>query len=63
MNFSLKRKAHLRLGRRGESLCAALLKHKGMVILARNFRTSYGELDIVARDGGTLVFVEVKTLR
>ena len=34
-----------------------------MVILARNFRTSYGELDIVARDGGTLVFVEVKTLR
>ena len=34
-----------------------------MSILARNFRTSYGELDIVAIDGGILVFVEVKTLR
>ena len=63
MKYTAKRKAHLKLGRRGEQLCAALLKHKGMVILARNFRTSYGELDIVARDGGTLVFVEVKTLR
>lgn len=63
MNFSLKRKAHLRLGRRGESLSCTLLKNKGMVILARNFKTSYGELDIVARDGGSLVFVEVKTLR
>lgn len=63
MNFSTKRKAHLKLGRKGENLTAALLKSKNMVILARNFRTSYGELDIVARDGGTLVFTEVKTLR
>ena len=62
MNFSLKRKAHLRLGRRGEKLSCELLKSKGMVILARNFRTQFGELDIVARDGGMIVFVEVKTL-
>lgn len=63
MKFSLKRKAHLRLGRRGESLSCALLESKGMTILARNFRTTFGELDIVARDGRYLVFVEVKTLR
>ena len=63
MNFSLKRKAHLKLGRRGERLSCDLLKSKGMVILARNFRTQFGELDIVARDGGMIVFVEVKTLR
>ena len=63
MNFSLKRKAHLRLGRRGESLSCLLLESKGMVILARNFKTVFGELDIVARDGGVIVFTEVKTLR
>ncbi|MBR2508902.1 MAG: YraN family protein [Lentisphaeria bacterium] len=63
MDFSLKRKAHLRLGRRGETLSCALLERKGMEVLARNFRTSFGELDIVARDGRYLVFIEVKTLR
>lgn len=63
MDFSLKRKAHLRLGRRGEDLSCELLESKGMVILARNVRTNFGELDIVGRDGGMLVFVEVKTLR
>lgn len=57
------RKAHLKLGRFGEDTAVRLLKIKGCRILARNFRLKSGELDIVALDGLTIVFVEVKTLR
>ena len=48
------------LGRRGEDLACAELQKLGYVIVDRRFRTRCGELDIVARDGGVLVFVEVK---
>jgi len=48
------------LGRRGEDLACAELEKRGYVIVDRRFRTRCGELDIVARDGGVLVFVEVK---
>ncbi|MBR5997800.1 MAG: YraN family protein, partial [Deltaproteobacteria bacterium] len=51
------------LGRWGEDLAAAYLQQRGMVILERNFRGKRGEVDIIARDGGDLVFVEVKTRR
>ena len=61
-SFVAKRKAHLKLGRWGEDMSCELLRNKGFYILLRNFRTSSGELDIVALDGNTLVFVEVKTL-
>lgn len=47
-------------GRRAETLCTWLLRAKGYRILARRFRTPAGELDIVARRGGTIAFVEVK---
>jgi len=47
-------------GRSGEDLAVAELEHLGYAILARRYRTRYGEIDIVADDGGTLVFVEVK---
>jgi len=57
------RAAHLALGRRGEEAAVRLLLAKGYSILARNWRVRSGELDIVARDGRTIVFVEVKTLR
>ncbi|MDI9570315.1 MAG: YraN family protein [Pseudomonadota bacterium] len=50
-------------GRRGEELAAAFLARAGYAILDRNWRCPLGELDIVARDGGTLVFVEVRTRR
>jgi putative endonuclease len=50
-------------GLRGEEIAAAHLQALGYEIVARNVRTRYGELDIVARDGGCLVFVEVKTRR
>lgn len=49
------------LGERGENLAARHLQDKGYKILLRNFRTEAGEIDIIAREGKTLVFVEVKT--
>ena len=51
------------LGRRGEQLAAEHLERLGWVIVARNHHTRFGELDIVALDGETLVFAEVKTCR
>jgi putative endonuclease len=50
------------VGRSGEDRAVAYLKRQGYVILERNWRTSYGELDIVARQKQELVFVEVRTL-
>lgn len=50
-----------KLGTRGEALACTLLKEKGYKIIERNFKTPIGEIDIVAREGQTLVFVEVKT--
>lgn len=52
-----------RLGKRAEDLVAARLSEAGWRVLERNARSRYGELDIVALDGGTLVFVEVKAGR
>ena len=49
-----------RAGRRAEWLAAALLTVKGYRILARGFSVSGGEIDIVARRGATIAFVEVK---
>ncbi|MEE2033793.1 YraN family protein [Rhodococcus chondri] len=49
------------VGALGEDLAAEFLESTGMVILERNWRTRYGELDLIARDGAVLVFVEVKT--
>ena len=51
------------LGKNGEDLACAELRRLGYAILARRYRTRVGELDIVARDGETLVFVEVKARR
>jgi len=49
------------LGDRGENMAAKYLRTQGMKIIVRNFRTDVGEIDIIAREGKTLVFVEVKT--
>ena len=48
------------LGKLGENLACAALKERGYAIIARRYRTKLGEIDIVARDGETTVFVEVK---
>lgn len=47
-------------GKEGEEVAAQFLLKQGYKILERNFRTSRGEIDIIARDGSTLVFIEVK---
>lgn len=49
------------LGQRGENLAAKHLRTIGYKILSRNYRCPLGEIDIIARDGKTIVFVEVKT--
>jgi putative endonuclease len=50
-------------GLRGERLAALHLERRGFTILARNVRTRAGEIDLVAFDGATIAFVEVKTTR
>ena len=50
-------------GREGEVLAEEHLRRKGYRIVHRNFRTPRGEIDIIARHKGVLVFVEVKTRR
>jgi putative endonuclease len=52
-----------RLGRAGEQLAAEHLRRLGYEIVERNYRTRWGELDIVARAGSTLTFCEVKARR
>lgn len=49
------------LGDRGEDVAARFLRHLGYKIIVRNFRCALGEIDMIARDKETLVFVEVKT--
>ena len=49
------------VGSKGEVLAAEFLKDKGYRIIERNYKTPVGELDIIAKDGETLVFIEVKT--
>ena len=52
-----------KLGQAGEALAERHLKKMGYRIIARNYRNQLGEIDLIARDNGTLVFVEVKTRR
>jgi putative endonuclease len=53
--------ARRQLGNHGEDLAAAALKKQGYKILERNYVTPLGEIDLVARQGKTLVIIEVKT--
>lgn len=50
-----------RLGQSGEKLAANYLKKQGYKLIEINYRSKLGEIDIVAKDRGTLVFIEVKT--
>ncbi len=56
-------KEHLNLGKYGEELAVSLLKEQGYKIIARNYKSQFGEIDIIARDKETICFVEVKTRR
>ena len=52
-----------KLGAQGERIAAAHLEALGLVIETRNYRTRFGEIDLVARNGVEVVFVEVRTKR
>ncbi len=56
-------KRHLKHGREGEHLAVGHLKRLGYSIVCRNYRCPLGEIDIIARHRGVLVFVEVKSRR
>jgi putative endonuclease len=51
------------LGKQGEDIACAELARRGYAVLARRYRTRFGEIDIVARDRDTMAFVEVKARR
>ena len=52
--------ARIALGKTGEDLAVRELERRGYTIVARRWRSRHGEIDVIARDGATLVFVEVK---
>ena len=47
-------------GRHAEDLAADFLRQRGLELVERNYRCRFGEIDLIARDGATLVFVEVR---
>lgn len=65
MTGDRKREAARRraLGRAGEEAAADFLRRRGFELVARNYHTPFGELDVVAEKDGALVFAEVKTAR
>jgi putative endonuclease len=52
--------SHLKQGNAAEQLAATFLQQKGLTLLEKNFRCKHGEIDLIMRDGKTLVFVEVR---
>jgi len=56
-------RARLETGREGENLAVRFLLKEGYTVLERNFKCPFGEMDIVARQGDSLVFVEVRSRR
>lgn len=63
MNGSADRAAHLRSGRAAETRACRHLQKLGLQLMESNFRCAAGELDLIMRDGDTLVFVEVRYRR
>ena len=63
MNSIVRAMLNRLLGNEGERAAARHLRRRGLRIITRGYRTSRGEIDLIARDGNTLVFVEVKTRR
>ena len=54
---------HLVQGRAAEAAALVHLKRQGLKLVTRNYRTPYGEIDLIMQDAGTLVFVEVRFRR
>lgn len=53
----------MKLGEQGENIAADFLRKKGYKVIERNYRNTFGEIDIIALHKGTVVFIEVKTRR
>lgn len=53
---------HLNTGVLGEDIAVRFIESKGFAVICRNYRKTYGEIDIVAKKGRTLHFIEVKTV-
>lgn len=51
---------HLIQGNAAEQIAATFLQQKGLILVEKNFRCQYGEIDLIMRDAKTLVFVEVR---
>ena len=60
-SFRKAKAAHIKLGKRGEKLAVKYLRNIDCDILLTNYRNRYGEIDIIARDGREICFIEVKT--
>lgn len=56
-------RARRQTGQQGEALAAAYLERRGYRIVARNYRCPFGEIDLIAREGDCLAFIEVKCRR
>jgi putative endonuclease len=63
MNPILRALLNRAFGDRGERAAARRLRREGLRVLRRGYRTAHGEVDLIARDGDVLVFVEVKARR
>ncbi|MCF7791338.1 MAG: YraN family protein [Victivallales bacterium] len=60
-SFSIIKAKHLKFGRKGENIALKFLKIKKYDIFLKNYRVKSGEIDIIARDGSEICFIEVKT--
>jgi len=63
MNPTVRAILNRLLGDQGEREAARFLRRRGLRILVRGYHTPQGEIDLIARDGATLVFIEVKSRR
>lgn len=61
MPFLKTKSRHIALGKKGEKIAARLLRNKGYDIILKNYDSPRGQIDLIARDGRILCFVEVKT--
>ena len=57
----MERESTRAIGRDGEEIAAEYLRNNGYRIVEKNYKNRFGEIDIIAKDGNTVVFIEVKT--